>query len=171
MRIGRHESYRLRFEIDINAVHHRTQFVIGRGENRFVDPYHQRIDIQRKALFGFGVQLGQVRITQPRSAGERQLAALPAYDDLPGGFVRLDSQRLFGKLFERIEHQLHRYGDQPFTLHVFDRERSHQSGLEVGSGDFQHALFQVEKKIIQNGQRILAADYLIGRLEQAQQGR
>ena len=169
VRVGRHERNALRFDVDVDAVHHRTQFVVGRREDRFVDARKQHVRVGVEFPAGFRIQFRQVRIAQPRSAGNGQLTGFPAYLDLPGRFVGFDRQRLFRELFQRVEHQFYRDGDQSFFFHIVHFQRSDQRGFQIRSGDFEDAFLQVEQEVVQNGQRVFVADDFTRGLQHVQQ--
>ena len=47
-----YECKHRRGQVDIDAVHHGTQLVVGRGEDRLVDPVHHHVHIERQLLAG-----------------------------------------------------------------------------------------------------------------------
>lgn len=81
--VGRHEGDRLRFDVDVHAVHHRAELVVGRRENRFVDARKQQVRVDGDFLFRLFVERGLRRVAQSGSAGNGQLARFPADLDLP----------------------------------------------------------------------------------------
>ena len=167
--VGRHERDRLRFDVDVHAVHHRAELVVGRRENRFVDARKQQVRVDGDFLFRLFVERGLRRVAQSGSAGNGQLARFPADLDFPRRLVGLDRQRLLRELFQRIDHQFDRSGDHAFLLHAVDFQRADHRGLEVRSGDLQHAVLELEQEVVENGQRVLVADHLVGGLQHVQQ--
>ena len=48
--VGTHECKHRRGQVDIDAVHHGTQLVVGRGEDGLVDAVHEHVHIQPELL-------------------------------------------------------------------------------------------------------------------------
>jgi len=164
------EGERGGLQVDVDAVHHGTQLVVGRGEDRLVDAVDERVDIQTQ-LLALGVELRDGRIAHGTGARNRERAALPADLDLPAGAVDVDCQRQLGKLLQRVEHQLGRGRDRALALDAVDGDRPHERGFEVRGGDLQLVAVELHEEVVENGQRVLIADYLAGRCQERQQGR
>ncbi len=156
MRVGGHESQAARFEIEVYAVHHRAQLIVGRGEYRLVDTGYERVDVEQYllALGAYGLHCGIAHCACTRN---RERAARPVDSDLPRGVVDLDFKRHLGELFERVEHQLGRCGYHAVAFHVLDSDRAHERRFEIRCGYLQLAVVQLHEEVVENRERIFVA--------------
>ena len=165
--VGGHERDRRGLDVDVDAVHDRTQFVVGCGEDRLVDTVDERVDVERQLLLVLR-ERGQRRITHGTGAGNRKRTAFPVEFDLEGLVVAVDRQRNFGELFERVEQLLGGGGDHPFALDVVDGNLPDERGFQIGGGHFQLVALQLHEEIVEDRQRVLIADYFTGGRQQRQ---
>ena len=168
--VGTHECKHRRGQVDIDAVHHGTQLVVGRGENRFVDAVHQHVHIERQ-LLAIGRKSRDRRIAHGAGAGNRERTAFPTQTDLPVLIVHFDRQRHFGELLQRIEHQFGRSCDGAFAFDAVHANRAHERGFQIGSSHPQLIPLELHQEIIQDGQCIFIADYFAGRGQEREQCR
>ena len=170
MGVGADEGQRRGLQVDEDAVHDRTQFVVGRGEDRLVDAVDQQIDVEFELLL-LGAQLRYGRIAYGRGARNRERTALPVDPDLPVLVVHVDLEGHLGKLLQRVEHQLGRCGDRAFALDAFDVDRPHERGFEVRGGNLQRVAVELHEEVVQNRERVFIADDLAGRSQQREKCR
>ena len=170
VRVGSHERQRLGLQVDVDAVHHGAQLVVGRGKDGLVDAVHQRIDVELDLLL-FGAQLRHGGIAHGRRAGNRERTALPVDADLPVLVIDVDFERQFGELLERIEHQLGRCGDRAFGLDAVHLDRPHERRLEIRRGDLQRRAAEFHEEVVQDRKRVFIADDLAGRSQKRKKRR
>ena len=159
--VGSHEGHTTGGDVYEHTVHHGTQVVVGSCEDGLVDTADHHIHVHIELGFLLG-QLGQCGIAQTRRAGDFNRAALPANGNLPSVFIGLDGEGLLRELFERVEHQFHGCCDNALALYVVHSYGAHQSGFEVGGGNFELAIFQIEEEEVQNGESVFVANHLTG---------
>ena len=164
------EGQRIRRQVDVDTVHHRTQLVVRRGEDRLVDAVHQRVDIHLQ-LLPLGAQLRNGRVAHRTRPGDRERAALPVDLDLPVLVVDVDRQRKLRELLQRVEHQFGRSGDRALALDALDVDLADERRFEVRRRNFQGIAVELHEEVIQNGQRVFITDHLAGRRQKRQQRR
>ncbi len=169
VRVGAHERQRAGRQIDVDAVHHGTQFVVGRGEDRLVDAVDQRIHVHAQLLL-LGAQLRYGGIAHGARTGNRERTALPVDRDFPVLIVYVDGQRQFGELLQGVEHQFGGCGDGSLTLHAVYRNGADERRFEVRCRDLQFVAAQLHQEVIQDGKRVLIADNLAGGSQKREQG-
>ena len=170
VRVGSHERQCPGCEVDVDAVHHGAQLVVGRGEDGLVDAVHEHVHIQPELLL-LGAQLRHGGIAHGAGAGDRERTALPVDRYLPVLVVDVDGQRQLGKLLQRVEHQFGGSRDGALAFHTVDRDRAYERRFEVGSGDLQLVAIELHEEVIQDGQRVFIADNLAGCSQERKQGR
>ena len=131
MSVGRNKSKIIRVDIEINTIHNRTQFIVGRGKNGTADTIQQCLCIYKD---GHNVlsQWLLLRIGIPFLSDKVVFTILEMNENLQIVVVDIKRKRLFGKLFQRLQQNLCRDCKYSATLRIHYIDRGDQPCFGVG---------------------------------------
>ena len=144
-------------DVEINAVHHGAQLVIGRSKDGAVDSVHQYlcVHVHADGIFAQCSGGGELVGVLPH---EVIFSVLVLYGQLQGVEVNVECQGLLGDFLECVQQSTGGDGEASVGIAFHHFQRGHHGGLAVGHGDGQDAVLQFKEETIQNGQRILGVD-------------
>src|SRR5574344_1984322 len=105
MSVGRNKSKIIRVDIEINTIHNRTQFIVGRGKNGTADTIQQCLCIYKdgnNVMF----QWLLLRIVIRFRSDKVVFASVEMNENRQIVVVDIKRKRLFGKLFQRRQQDL-----------------------------------------------------------------
>ena len=131
MSVGRNKSKIIRVDIEINTIHNRTQFIVGRGKNGTADTIQQCLCIYKDGNNVLSQWL-LLRIGIPFLSDKVVFTILEMNENLQIVVVDIKRKRLFGKLFQRLQQNLCRDCKYSATLRIHYIDRGNQPCFGVG---------------------------------------
>ncbi|MPN39347.1 hypothetical protein SDC9_186875 [bioreactor metagenome] len=153
MPVGRHHGDVFRGDVEVDTVHHGTEFIICRGKQGAVDTtQHNRSgNVYPNGIVG---QSHRARIFIGILAHEAVFTVGVLNQDLESICVDLERKRLFGQFLQRIEQGLRSHGKRAVRIAFNDLDGGIHGCFAIGYGNGQCSVFKPEQKTIKNGQRV-----------------
>ena len=152
--------------VEIDTIHHGTEFIVRRGKHSAVysSQQHGSFHFHPYCIIAQHSRLGKfIRILSHQAI----LTVLILYCDFQWIGIYLERQRLFGNLFQSIQNGFSNYGKAPVSITFIHFDRSHHCCFAVRSCDRQGSVFQFKEETIQYRQRILRINHTADSLQVA----